>query len=102
MRSIGGGSFPGQRAVARRVEGCGFSHRESMLQWNGYAVNAETPFELLTDCVTLKELFFVRSHWIPRTPDPKKWRLTIDGEVERSMGITLSALKKLPYTETTQ
>jgi sulfite oxidase len=75
--------------------------RESMLQMNGYAVNAETPLALLTDYVTPNELFFVRSHWIPRTPDPKKWRLTIDGEVDRMGRMTLSELKKLPHVETT-
>jgi DMSO/TMAO reductase YedYZ molybdopterin-dependent catalytic subunit len=75
--------------------------RESMLQMNGYAVNAETPLALLTDYVTPNELFFVRSHWIPRTPDPKKWSLTIDGEVERPAQLTLSDLKKLPRAETT-
>ncbi len=75
--------------------------RESMLQMNGYAVNAETPLALLTEYLTPNELFFVRSHWIPRTPDPKKWRLTIDGEVDHSGDITLSELKKLPHVETT-
>jgi DMSO/TMAO reductase YedYZ molybdopterin-dependent catalytic subunit len=75
--------------------------RESMLQMNGYAVNAETPLALLTDYVTPNELFFVRSHWIPRTPDPKKWRLTIDGEVDRTGAMTLSELKKLPQVEIT-
>jgi hypothetical protein len=29
-------------------------------------------FELLTDYVTPNDRFLVRSHWIPRTPDPKK------------------------------
>jgi DMSO/TMAO reductase YedYZ molybdopterin-dependent catalytic subunit len=72
-----------------------------MLQMNGYAVNAETPLELLTDYVTPNELFFVRSHWIPRTPDPKKWRLTIDGEVDCPLQLTLSDLKKLPRAEAT-
>jgi DMSO/TMAO reductase YedYZ molybdopterin-dependent catalytic subunit len=75
--------------------------RESMLQMNGYAVNAETPLALLTDYVTPNELFFVRSHWIPRTPDPKKWSLTIDGEVDRATQFTLSDLKKLPRAEAT-
>jgi DMSO/TMAO reductase YedYZ molybdopterin-dependent catalytic subunit len=64
-------------------------------------VNAETPLALLTDYVTPNELFFVRSHWIPRTPDPKKWRLTIDGEVDRTARMTLSELKKLPQVEIT-
>ena len=75
--------------------------RESMFQMNGYAVNAETPLELLTDYVTPNELFFVRSHWIPRTPDPKSWKLTIDGEVDRTTQLTLSELKKLPRAEAT-
>jgi hypothetical protein len=33
-----------------------------MLQVNGYAVNAETPLELLTDYLTPTELLLVRSH----------------------------------------
>src|ERR1044071_6617772 len=77
------------------------TRREHMLQMNGYAVNAETPLALLTDYVTPNELFFVRSHWIPRTPDPKKWSLTVDGEVERPVQLTLSDLKKLPRAEAT-
>src|SRR5882724_10474837 len=75
--------------------------REELLQMNGYAVNAETPLELLTDYLTPNELFFVRSHWIPRTPDPKRWRLTIDGEVNRPAQFNLSDLKKLPRAEAT-
>lgn len=75
--------------------------RESMLQLNGYPVNAETPLELLTDYLTPNELFFVRSHWIPHTPNPKTWKLTVDGEVERPLQLGLSDLKKLPRAEVT-
>jgi DMSO/TMAO reductase YedYZ molybdopterin-dependent catalytic subunit len=72
-----------------------------MLQMNGYAVDAETPLELLTDYLTPNELFFVRSHWIPRTPDLKTWRLTVDGEVEKPTTFSLAELRKLPVTEVT-
>ncbi len=72
-----------------------------MLQMNGYAVDAETPLELLTDYLTPNELFFVRSHWIPRTPDLKTWRLTVDGEVEKPTTFSLAELRKLPVTEIT-
>jgi DMSO/TMAO reductase YedYZ molybdopterin-dependent catalytic subunit len=72
-----------------------------MLQMNGYAVNAETPLELLTDYLTPVELFFVRSHWIPHMPDPGAWRLRVDGDVETSMEFTLAQLRKLPVTEVT-
>src|ERR1051325_30088 len=77
------------------------TRREHMLQMNGYAVNAETPLELLTDYLTPNELFFVRSHWIPRTPDPKTWRLKIDGEVKDSIELSIADLRKLPATEVT-
>src|SRR3954463_11921359 len=75
--------------------------RESMLQMNGYAVNAETPLELLTDYITPVELFFVRSHWIPRTPTLRQWSLTVDGEVGESLKLSVDDLKKMRVTETT-
>lgn len=67
-----------------------------LLQLGGYPLNAETPLELLTDYLTPVELFFVRSHWIPRMPDPKTWRLTVGARQ-----FTLSELKKLPRAEAT-
>lgn len=72
-----------------------------MLQVGGYPLNAETPLHLLTDYLTPNDLFFVRSHWIPRLPDLKTWRLTVDGEVNRPLKLTLADLKKLPRAEAT-
>jgi sulfite oxidase len=72
-----------------------------MLQVNGYAVNAETPLALLTDYITPAELFFVRSHWIPRTPELAKWKLSVTGEVEHPLELSLPALKKMKKTEMT-
>jgi sulfite oxidase len=72
-----------------------------MLQMGGYPLNAETPLELLTDYLTPNDLFFVRSHWIPRLPDLKTWKLTVDGEVERSLNLSLAEIKKLPRVEAT-
>ena len=72
-----------------------------LLQMNGYAMDAETPLQLLTDYLTPNDLFFVRSHWIPHTPDAKKWMLTIDGEVEHPVTLSLADLKKLPQAEAT-
>jgi DMSO/TMAO reductase YedYZ molybdopterin-dependent catalytic subunit len=72
-----------------------------MLQMNGYPVNAETQLELLTDYLTPIDLFFVRSHWVPRLPDLKTWRLVVDGEVDRPLSLTLSELKKMPRAEAT-
>src|SRR5438874_8539713 len=72
-----------------------------MLQMNGYAVNAETPLELLTDYLTPNELFFVRSHWIPRLPDLHSWRLKVDGEVEQPTTFSLAEIRRMPATEAT-
>jgi DMSO/TMAO reductase YedYZ molybdopterin-dependent catalytic subunit len=67
-----------------------------MLQMGGYPLNAETPLELLTDYLTPVDLFFVRSHWIPRMPDVKTWRLTVGAKQ-----FSLADLKKLPRAEST-
>jgi DMSO/TMAO reductase YedYZ molybdopterin-dependent catalytic subunit len=75
--------------------------RGYMLQMNGYAVNAETPLELLTDYITPVELFFVRSHWIPRTPALRQWSLTVDGEVGESLRLSVDDLKRMRVTEAT-
>ncbi|HVT02146.1 MAG TPA: sulfite oxidase [Thermoanaerobaculia bacterium] len=72
-----------------------------MLQMNGYPQNAETPLNLLTDYITPNELFFVRSHWVPRMPDLKTWRLTIDGEVDHTTVLSLADLRKMPQAEAT-
>jgi len=72
-----------------------------MLQMNGYAVNAETPLELLTDYITPVELFFVRSHWIPRTPTLRQWRLTVDGEIGESLRLSVDDLRRMRVTEAT-
>src|SRR3954451_3699313 len=73
--------------------------RDYMLQMNGYAVNAETPLELLTDYITPVGLFFVRSHWIPRMPSLRQWRLTVDGDVGESLRLSLDDLRKMRVTE---
>lgn len=72
-----------------------------LLQMSGYPADAETPLELLTDYLTPNELFFVRSHWVPHTPDPKAWKLTIDGEVDRPLTLSIADLKKMPSAEAT-
>jgi sulfite oxidase len=67
-----------------------------LLQMGGYPLNAETPLELLTDYLTPVELFFVRSHWIPRMPDPKTWRLIVGAKQ-----FSMAELRALPRVEAT-
>ena len=56
---------------------------------------AETPESLLDDETTPTEKFFIRNNGqLPdATPDPDKWEITIDGEVDRTLKITLGELK---------
>lgn len=72
-----------------------------MLQLNGYAIDAETPLDLLTDYLTPNNLFFVRHHWQPRPPEPRSWRLVVDGQVERPLELSLADLRRMPETSVT-
>ena len=88
-------------AITALLPGTTLEAAKHLLQMNGYPLNLETPLELLTDYLTPNELFFVRSHWIPRMPDLKKWQLTVDGDVKTPLKLSLAELKKLPIAEAT-
>jgi sulfite oxidase len=70
--------------------------RRRLLQRNGYAIDAETPLDLLTDYLTPNDLFFIRSHWNPTTVDSRSWRLVVDGEVASPLSLDLGELKAMP------
>src|SRR5438270_1166520 len=55
----------------------------------------ETPIDQLTDFITPTKSFYVRTHFpIPKI-DKNKWRLRIEGEVEKSFEINFDELIKL-------
>jgi DMSO/TMAO reductase YedYZ molybdopterin-dependent catalytic subunit len=55
----------------------------------------ETPLERLTEFITPTKSFYVRTHFpIPKI-DRNKWRLRIEGEVEKSFEINFDELTKL-------
>ena len=56
---------------------------------------AETPESLLDDDTTPTEKFFIRNNGQLPEPaaDPDKWEITIDGEVDKTLKITLGELK---------
>ena len=56
---------------------------------------AETPENMLDDDTTPTEKFFVRNNGtIPEeSKDPDKWKITVDGEVNNKLEITLGELK---------
>jgi len=58
-------------------------------------LNLEMPFEKLDGFITPTKSFYVRTHFpIPKI-DKNKWRLLIDGEVEKPFGINYDELAKL-------
>ncbi len=75
--------------------------RRRLLQLNGYPIDAETPLDLLTTYVTPNDLFFVRHHWNPVLSDPASWTLTLDGEVERPLRLSLAELKRMRQSTAT-
>jgi len=59
----------------------------------------ETPMENLGDFITPTKSFYVRNHFpVPKT-DKNKWRLRIEGEVEKPFEINFDELTKLESTK---
>ena len=61
---------------------------------NNRPVNAETPVHLLDDDLTPVNRHFIRNNGIPPTNmDAKSWMLTIDGEVNNPLKLSIDDLK---------
>ncbi|MCI0664764.1 MAG: sulfite oxidase [Acidobacteria bacterium] len=64
----------------------------------------ETPVGLLNTWITPNDLFYVRHHSYPAMIDEqgaKDWKITVAGEVERPLILTLDELKKMPQATVT-
>ena len=72
-----------------------------MLRLSSYALDAETPLDLLTDYLTPTDLFFVRHHWNPASVDLRDWTLVVDGEVANPQRLTLADLRRMPQSSAT-
>jgi sulfite oxidase len=79
----------------------GLEGRKRLLQLNAYALDAETPLDLLTSYITPNDVFFIRSHYIATRVDPARWTLMVDGAVSRPLQLTLDDLRKFPRTDAT-
>ena len=68
--------------------------KDGLTVFNDRPVNAETPAHLLDDDVTPTKRHFVRNNGIPpENTNPDGWTLTIDGEVENPMTLSIADLK---------
>ena len=61
-------------------------------------LNAETPAEYLTSWITPNAVFFDRNQGAipPRRIALRRWRLTIEGEVEKPITLTFDNLARMP------
>ena len=86
------------RTVPLAALGVGLSPRHARAD-NGLIVrmqeprNLETPLSDLPGVTT--EKFFVRSHFAVPAIDPKTFKLTVEGHVEKKLELTLDDLKKM-------
>lgn len=66
---------------------------------DGNAACVEAPLSAFDTDITPTRQFFVRSHFPVPNIDPDRWRLTIGGEVETGLSLSLDDLRRLPQRE---
>src|SRR6266850_1979953 len=65
-------------------------------------LDLEAPVEFMTDWITPVNHFFVRNHMFePAKIETSTWKLTIGGEVEKPLTLTLADLQKVPVHSVT-
>jgi len=71
--------------------------KEGMLLRSFRFLDLEMPMEFLDAWITPESRFFVRNHMFePTTLDAAEWRLTIGGEVEKTLSLSLDDLGNIP------
>ncbi len=95
------GALPLSALLSRFWQSQGPAPVRRFLQLNAFATNAETPLDLLTDYLTPNDLFFIRHHWRPEIPDPRTWRLLVDGQVSSPLSLSLADLRRMPRASAT-
>jgi DMSO/TMAO reductase YedYZ molybdopterin-dependent catalytic subunit len=101
MAAMVGASIPFHRYMpagfipaAMAEEPFSIEGKDGLVILNDRPVNAECPAHLLDDPITPTERLFIRNNGIPpESPQADGWTLTIDGEVEEPMTLTIDELK---------
>lgn len=84
---------PGLIPVALADEGV--AGKEGLVMLNDRPLNAETPPHLLDDTTTPTARHFIRNNGLPPAAvDADSWTLTIDGQVDQPVTLTIAELKK--------
>jgi len=94
-RNMPSGLIPA--AMAEETEAALFKGKEGLTLLNDRPLNAETPPHLLDDSVTPNNRHFVRNNGLlpdmALNMDASGWKLTVDGEVNTPLELTLDDLK---------
>lgn len=103
MGAIVGGSIPFHRnmpaglipaALAEETKPFTIEGKEGLRILNDRPVNAETPAHLLDPDVTPTERYFIRNNGLPpENTSPEGWTLTVDGEVNTPLTLTIDDLR---------
>jgi DMSO/TMAO reductase YedYZ molybdopterin-dependent catalytic subunit len=103
MSALLGASIPFHRhmpaglipaALADEPKDFALEGKNGLIVLNDRPVNAETPAHLLDDPVTPTERHFIRNNGNPPGEvDPGAWKLTIDGEVDSPLELTIDDLR---------
>jgi DMSO/TMAO reductase YedYZ molybdopterin-dependent catalytic subunit len=92
-RNYPGGLIPA--AFAESDEAFVIEGKNGLRVLNDRPLNAETPVHFLDDDVTPTSRHFIRNNGIPPAyADPAAWRLTVDGEVERALELSIDDLRR--------
>ncbi|MCF6206267.1 MAG: molybdopterin-dependent oxidoreductase [Sulfurovum sp.] len=80
----------------RKVADIAFPQKRPLITYSDRPPLLETPREVFAQSITPNDLFFVRWHMpmIPTYINPHKFHITIDGEVETPLRLSLASLKK--------
>ncbi len=82
----------GESAFAQNV----IKGKEKLIVRSLRPEDLETPVSLLNTWITPNDLFYVRHHLYAAKVNVDEWKLTVDGEVQTPVTLTLDELKKMP------
>jgi DMSO/TMAO reductase YedYZ molybdopterin-dependent catalytic subunit len=91
-RNMPAGLIPA--ALAEDIKDFVIEGKDGLIVLGDRPVNAETPAHLLDDAVTPTERHFIRNNGnLPDDLDPAGWKLTIDGEVDSPLELSIDDLR---------
>ncbi|MBI3667630.1 MAG: molybdopterin-dependent oxidoreductase [Acidobacteria bacterium] len=94
-----GGGLVSPSWAAPTLEEIALRGKERLILHSLRPLDLETPPALLDSWITPNSRFFVRTHFYIPQVDASRWRLSIEGLVEKPQQLTLEDLGKLPPVE---